>query len=69
MAARIREKDWSESSLGSRHGWPLELTTTLGLILDSAFPQCLVWNDELLTFFNDAYMSEHLPGITRSAEL
>jgi PAS domain S-box-containing protein len=56
MAARIREKDWSESSLGPRSRWPLELTTTLGLILDSAFPQCLVWNDELLTFFNDAYM-------------
>lgn len=55
MAARIRGKDWSSTVLGPRSQWPLELTTTLGLILDSAFPQCLLWGDELVTFFNDAY--------------
>ena len=56
MADRIRERDWSSSPLGPREQWPLELTTALGLILESAFPQYLVWGDELLSFFNDAYM-------------
>ncbi|GAA0448491.1 MULTISPECIES: PAS domain-containing protein [Sphingomonas] len=55
MAARIRGKDWSSTVLGPRPQWPLELTTTLGLILDSAFPQSLLWGDDFVTFFNDAY--------------
>jgi PAS domain S-box-containing protein len=55
MAARIREANWSPTLLGPREEWPLELTTTLGLILDSAFPHYLVWGDQLLGFFNDAY--------------
>lgn len=55
MAARIREKDWSSTTLGPREAWPLELTTTLGLILNSAFPLYLLWGYDHLSFFNDAY--------------
>ncbi|MCC2977036.1 PAS domain-containing protein [Sphingomonas sp. PL-96] len=55
MATRIREKNWSSTPLGARDTWPLELTTTLGLILDSAFPLYLLWGDDLVSFFNDSY--------------
>jgi PAS domain S-box-containing protein len=54
MAVRIREKDWSSTTLPACKDWPPELTTTLGLILESAFPHYLAWGDDLLSFFNDA---------------
>ncbi|MBU0724097.1 MAG: sensor histidine kinase [Alphaproteobacteria bacterium] len=55
MAAAIRSHDWSRNSLGPIDGWPVALKTAIGLMLNSKFPQCLVWGPDFITFYNDAY--------------
>ncbi len=56
MAELIRQYDWSKSSLGTPDTWPISLKTTLGLILHSAFPHFLFWGEELICFYNDAFL-------------
>ena len=51
----IREKDWTNSSLGTPNTWPQSLRTTLNILLNSKFPMFMFWGPELICFFNDAY--------------
>jgi PAS domain S-box-containing protein len=55
MAWRIREMDWSATSLGSRETWPQSLRLSLALILASGFPMAIRWGPELVLIYNDAY--------------
>lgn len=57
MGERIRSKDWSESSLGSPDTWPQSLRTTVSLLLNSQFPMFIWWGPDLITIYNDAYIS------------
>ena len=52
---RMREKNWSETSLGDPAGWPQSLKITLRILLSSKFPMFLWWGNELVQFYNDAY--------------
>ena len=55
METLIREKDWSEISIGTPDKWPQSLRTTLGIILHSSFPMFLFWGEDLVCFYNDAF--------------
>lgn len=55
MASLIRDHDWSSSSLGNPQYWPHSLTSTLSLLLNSAFPMFLFWGEEYTCFYNDAF--------------
>lgn len=55
MGQRVREYNWSQTSLGTPDTWPQSLLITLNLILHSRFPMFLFWGPELLCFYNDAY--------------
>lgn len=55
MGKLIREKDWSNTSLGNPRTWPQSLKTSLSIILNSKFPKFLFWGDDLVCFYNDAY--------------
>ena len=55
MGRLMRNKDWSESTVGTPDSWPQSLRTTLGIILNSKFPMFLWWGSELICFYNDAY--------------
>jgi len=55
MGRLMRNKDWSESIVGTPDSWPQSLRTTLGIILNSKFPMFLWWGSELICFYNDAY--------------
>ncbi len=55
MGRLMREKDWSQTPLGSPDGWPHSLRTTLGILLNSKFPMFLFWGEQLLCLYNDAY--------------
>ena len=55
MAARIRARDWSATSLGAIETWPPALRVALNLILESPESMYLVWGTELHFFSNDAY--------------
>ncbi|WAC00282.1 ATP-binding protein [Pseudomonas putida] len=56
MAERIRNHDWTTTSLGPIEGWPDVLKTTVALCLASRFPQAILWGPDLLTLHNDAFL-------------
>ena len=49
MAEAIRSHDWAATPLGPIDGWPAALKTTASLIINSHFPQCIVWGTGLMT--------------------
>ncbi|WP_185958450.1 PAS domain-containing sensor histidine kinase [Fodinibius sediminis] len=55
MRRLIRQKDWSETSLGSKNHWPATLSSTVDLITENSFPIAICWGPELTTIYNDAY--------------
>jgi PAS domain S-box-containing protein len=55
MGARIREFDWSTTSLADPAAWPQSMRTAIRLILNTGHPMCIFWGPELLWFYNDAY--------------
>jgi PAS domain S-box-containing protein len=61
MARRMRQFDWSRTSLGPVATWPQPLRTAAGICLDCAFPIIVWWGPELAILYNDEY-SEFLGG-------
>ncbi len=53
MARRMRELDWSKTSLGPVEHWPQSLRTSVSTCLDCAFPIVLWWGPELTILYND----------------
>jgi PAS domain S-box-containing protein len=56
MAEAIRRFDWAGSPLGPIHSWPDTLKTTVALVLASHFPQAIIWGEERITLYNDAFI-------------
>ncbi len=56
MAERIRSHDWASTTLGPLEHWPDVLKTTVALSLASHFPQSIVWGEDLITLYNDAFL-------------
>lgn len=52
----IRSYDWASNPLGPIAGWSNSLRTMVGAILDSAFPQCLLWGPRRICIHNDAFL-------------
>ncbi|MEO5881708.1 MAG: PAS domain-containing protein, partial [Caldimonas sp.] len=55
MAARVRDKDWSQTPLGAIALWPASLRIAVGSVLDSPLPTIVLWGPELIQVYNDAY--------------
>ena len=55
MARRMRELDWSKTTLGPIEQWPQSLRTSVSTCLDCAFPIVLWWGPELTILYNDEY--------------
>lgn len=51
----MRSHDWATSPLGDPSTWPVSLTTTVGLMMSSAYPMFVAWGPELAFLYNDAY--------------
>ena len=56
MGALIRSKDWNRTPLGPVETWPRSLLLSLSLVLNSRYPMFLWWGEELIKFYNDAYI-------------
>lgn len=56
MARRLASHDWSGHPLGPPERWPVELKTSLSIMLGSRFAMCVGWGPDLLLFYNDAYI-------------
>jgi PAS domain S-box-containing protein len=60
MGERIREYDWTRTTLGSIHQWPQSLRSALSICLNSLFPTALYWGEDLCLLYNDEWSS--IPG-------
>lgn len=52
----VRCFDWASNPLGPISTWSHSLRTVAGAILDSAFPQCLLWGPQRIVIHNDAFL-------------
>jgi two-component sensor histidine kinase len=55
-AAAIRRFPWATNPLGPIEEWSHSLRTMTGVILNSAFPHCIVWGPRRITVHNDAFV-------------
>jgi PAS domain S-box-containing protein len=47
--------DWKKTSLGDIDSWPLALQTSLSICIDSNFPVLILWGEDYVQIYNDAY--------------
>jgi CheY-like chemotaxis protein len=55
MSELVRERDWSQTSLGPIETWPQSLKTSVSICLAYRFPIVLYWGGECVVLYNDAY--------------
>lgn len=55
MADRIRGHDWSTTSLGPLESWPESLNGAVDMMLACGFPMLILFGEERLCLYNDAY--------------
>jgi len=55
MSALMRAHDWSRSPLGCPANWPMNLKTTVGLMLSAKAEVVLFWGPAFVALYNDAY--------------
>ena len=51
-----RSINWSSTSLGEMVEWPLSLTASMNLMLNSRQPMFLAWGPDLTFIYNDGYV-------------
>jgi len=56
MAERIGSFGWSATSIGPASSWPTELKILVDLILGSAQPMFVVWGQDRIWIYNDAFI-------------
>ena len=55
LGQRIRDYDWSKTSLGPSNQWPQSLRTCVRIMLTSRQPIWIGWGKELIKLYNDPY--------------
>lgn len=55
MATLIKSFSWAETELGPISSWPLSLRTTVNIILQSPVPLVMLWGQDGIMIYNDAY--------------
>jgi len=57
MGQRIRDYDWSRTSLGPVDQWPQSLRTCIRIMLTSRQPIWIGWGKDLINLYNDPYIA------------
>jgi len=55
MAGRVRAFDWTKTPLGPITGWPQSLKTAVSMVLLSPVPIVMLWGEDGIMIYNDAY--------------
>jgi hypothetical protein len=55
MGERIRNFDWSKTSLGRPQDWEQSLKTCVRIMLSSTQPIWIGWGKDLIKLYNDPY--------------
>ncbi|WP_342646883.1 PAS domain-containing sensor histidine kinase [Mucilaginibacter sp. CSA2-8R] len=53
----LQQMDWSVTPLGHPLLWEPVLKTTVEFMLNSPLPKCVIWGEEFIQIYNDAYWS------------
>jgi signal transduction histidine kinase/ActR/RegA family two-component response regulator len=56
MELRMRRHPWETTAVGPVEGWPFSLKLAVRTLLDCQLPMYLVWGEQYLEFYNDAYV-------------
>lgn len=51
----IRNINWDNNPLGAPDTWPVQLKTAVQMMLASRFPKAIVWGEQYITLYNDAF--------------
>jgi signal transduction histidine kinase/PAS domain-containing protein len=60
MGALMASLDWPSTLVGPISTWPQSLRTAISICLSSGFPMLILWGDEHVQFYNDAFRP--IPG-------
>jgi hypothetical protein len=55
VPALLRETDWARTPFGPVGQWPGSLRTVIRTVLDSPLAMCLLWGQDQVQLYNDAY--------------
>jgi PAS domain-containing protein len=55
VPALLRETDWARTPFGPVGQWPGSLRTVIRIVLDSPLAMCLLWGQDQVQLYNDAY--------------
>jgi PAS domain S-box-containing protein len=55
VISEIKKTDWATTSPGNPGTWPAELKFALQYIISSKVPMLLVWGNDTIPFYNDAF--------------
>jgi PAS domain S-box-containing protein len=47
--------DWASTSLGALNDWPAHVKTSVGLVVHSPVPMVMLWGEDGIMIYNDAY--------------
>jgi signal transduction histidine kinase/ActR/RegA family two-component response regulator len=56
MELQMRRHPWDATVVGPVDAWPFSLKLAVRTLLDCQLPMYLVWGDQFLEFYNDAYV-------------
>jgi PAS domain S-box-containing protein len=55
LAVRVAQHDWASTPIGAIETWPRSLTGMVGFMLASPVPLVLLWGEQGVMIYNDAY--------------
>ncbi len=55
MGGQIGAKDWSQTPVGPADAWPSSLRTCVSLLANSKCPMLILWGEEGIPIYNDAF--------------
>jgi signal transduction histidine kinase/ActR/RegA family two-component response regulator len=71
VGAIMQQIDWATTSLGAVATWSQSLKIALKILLSSRFPMQILWGEEYIQFYNDAYLpiigAKHPQGLGQRA--
>jgi PAS domain S-box-containing protein len=57
MATLMQALDWAQTPVGAVEAWSQSLKSTVRTLLGSRYPMILLWEQELIQIYNDAYIN------------
>ncbi|MEP0912730.1 ATP-binding protein [Leptolyngbya sp. GB1-A1] len=57
MGTRMQAMEWAQTPVGAVESWSQSLKSTVRTLLGSRYPMILLWEQELIQIYNDAYIN------------